>query len=107
MNAASASRSVANGAGHLWAALGVMPAKHGSASMYDSGKCRCAECREAGMRARRRQRERRRERVSAGGVAHVRQGTWAAYTTDKCRCSECRAFKSAYMKQYRARQRSA
>ncbi len=57
------------------------------------------------MRARRRQRERRRERVSAGDVSHVQHGTWAAYTTDKC--PECRAFKSAYMKAYRARQRSA
>jgi hypothetical protein len=86
---------------------GLMPAKHGSAATYESGKCRCAECREAGMRARRRQRERRRERVSAGDVSHVQHGTWAAYTTDKCRCPECRAFKSAYMKEYRARQRSA
>jgi hypothetical protein len=59
------------------------------------------------MRARRRQRERRRERVSAGDGSHVRHGTWAAYTTDKCRCPECRAFKSAYMKAYRARPRSA
>ncbi len=59
------------------------------------------------MRARRRQRERRRERVSAGDVSHVQHGTWAAYTTEKCRCPACRAFKSAYMKAYRARQRSA
>jgi ssDNA-binding Zn-finger/Zn-ribbon topoisomerase 1 len=86
---------------------GLMPAKHGSAATYESGKCRCAECREAGMRARRRQRERRRERVSAGDVSHVQHGTWAAYTTDKCRCPECRKFKSAYMREYQARQRSA
>lgn len=59
------------------------------------------------MQARRRQRERRRALVSAGDVSHVQHGTWAAYTTDKCRCPECRAFKSAYMKEYRARQRSA
>jgi hypothetical protein len=45
--------------------------------------------------------------VSAGDVAHVQHGTWAAYTTDKCRCPECRSFKSAYIKDYRARQRSA
>ncbi len=55
------------------------------------------------MRAGRRQRERRRERASAGDVAHVQHGTWAAYTTDKCRCPECRAFKSAYVEAYRAR----
>ena len=91
------------GLGNSW----LMPAKHGSAASYESGKCRCADCREAGMRARRRQRERRRERVSAGDVSHVQHGTWAAYTTDKCRCPDCRAFKSAYMKEYRARQRSA
>jgi hypothetical protein len=30
---------------------GLMPAKHGSAASYESGKCRCAECREAGMRS--------------------------------------------------------
>ncbi len=59
------------------------------------------------MRARRRQRERRRERVAAGDASHVIHGTWAAYVTDKCRCEQCRALKSAYMKEYRARQRSA
>ena len=59
------------------------------------------------MAARRRQRDRRRERVSAGDVAHLQHGTWAAYTTDKCRCPECRAFKSAYLEAYRARQHSA
>ena len=85
----------------------LMPAKHGSAATYESGKCRCAECREADMRARRRQRERRRERVSAGDFSQVQHGTFAAYTTDKCRCPECRAFKSSYMKAYRARQPSA
>ena len=84
-----------------------MQVKHGSAASYESGKCRCVECREAGMQARRRQRERRRKRVASGDVSHVAHGTWAAYATDKCRCSECRAFKSAYMKEYRSRQRSA
>ena len=49
------------------------------------------------MHARRRQRERRRERVSAGDVSHIQHVTWAAYTTDKCRCLECRAFTSAYI----------
>jgi hypothetical protein len=81
--------------------------KHGSAASYESGKCRCEECRKAGMDARRRQRERRRQRVAAGDDARVVHGTWAAYVTDKCRCEECRAFKSAYMKQYRSKQRSA
>lgn len=81
--------------------------KHGSAASYESGKCRCAQCREAGMQARRRQRERRRERVAAGDAGHVSHGTWAAYVTDGCRCDQCRAFKSAYMKQYRSRQRTA
>jgi hypothetical protein len=59
------------------------------------------------MQARRRQRQLRRERVAAGDVSHVVHGTWAAYVTDGCRCEECRAFKSAYMKEYRLRQRSA
>jgi hypothetical protein len=81
--------------------------KHGSAASYESGKCRCEECRKAGMDARRRQRERRRERVAAENGAKVAHGTWAAYVTDKCRCDECRALKSAYMKQYRSKQKSA
>ena len=87
---------------------GPMPqVKHGSAASYESGKCHCGECREAAMQARRVQRQRRRERVAAGDAAHVVHGTWAAYVTDKCRCPDCRAFKSAYMKDYRARQKSA
>jgi len=81
--------------------------KHGSAASYESGKCRCVECREAGMQARRRQRERRRQRVADGDASHVAHGTWAAYVTDKCRCAECRAFKSAYMKEYRSKQNTA
>jgi hypothetical protein len=93
------SRNGAPTSGNCW----HMPqVKHGSAASYESGKCRCAQCREAGMRARRVQRERRRERVAAGDATHVAHGTWAAYVTDKCRCDECRAFKSAYMKAYRA-----
>ena len=87
---------------------GPMPqVTHGSAATYESGKCRCAECREAGMLARRRQRERRRQRAATGDASPIAHGTWAAYVTDKCRCDQCRAFKSAYMKEYRARQRSA
>jgi len=58
------------------------------------------------MEARRRQREKRRERVASGDTSHVAHGTWAAYVTDGCRCEECRALKSAYMKQYRSRRRS-
>jgi hypothetical protein len=54
--------------------------------------------------ARRRVRQRRRERAAAG-ARDVEHGTWAAYTTDKCRCPECRALKSTYMKQWRARTR--
>jgi hypothetical protein len=79
--------------------------QHGCAASYESGKCRCPDCREAGMAARRRQRERRRQLVAAGDVSHVVHGTWAAYTTDGCRCEECRALKSSYMKAYRARER--
>lgn len=78
--------------------------KHGSAATYESGKCRCEECRAAGMQARRRQRQRRRERVAAGDASHIAHGTWAAYVTDKCRCDVCRALKWAYMKSYRSKQ---
>ena len=81
--------------------------EHGRAASYESGKCRCAECRQAGMAARRRQRERRRARVAAGDASRVVHGTWAAYVTDKCRCEKCRALKSAYMKQYRSRRRQS
>jgi hypothetical protein len=81
--------------------------KHGSAATYESGKCRCVECREAGMAARRRQREARRQRLASGDTSRLTHGTWAAYATDKCRCPVCRAFKAAYMKEYRARRRSA
>jgi hypothetical protein len=59
------------------------------------------------MAARRRQRERRRQRVAAGDTSHVAHGTWAGYVTDKCRCEQCRALKSAYMQQYRARLKAA
>jgi hypothetical protein len=79
---------------------------HGSAASYESGKCRCEVCREAGMAARRRQREKRRERVAAGDASHVVHGTWAAYVTDGCRCDVCRAFKSAYMKQWRSKRQT-
>jgi hypothetical protein len=81
-------------------------ADHGTAARYESGKCRCDECREALMEARRRQREKRRQRVATGDTAHVAHGTWAAYVTDGCRCDKCRALKSSYMKQYRSRRRS-
>ncbi|QNN53459.1 hypothetical protein [Nocardioides mesophilus] len=58
------------------------------------------------MSARREVRLRRRQRVAEGDrpVAH---GTWAGYLTDKCRCELCRAFRSAYMKDYRARKAAA
>lgn len=54
------------------------------------------------MESRRRVRERRRARV-ASGERPVAHGTWAGYATDKCRCPECKAFKSAYMREYRAK----
>jgi len=80
---------------------------HGRAASYESGKCRCDECRRAGMEARRRQRERRRALRAESDGTGIAHGTWAAYVTDKCRCEQCRALKSAYMKQYRARQRAS
>jgi hypothetical protein len=84
---------------------GVPEIKHGAAATYEAGKCRCPECREAAMAARRLQRERRRQRVAAGDASRIVHGTWAAYLTDKCRCGECRAMKSAYMKQYRSKKK--
>jgi len=59
------------------------------------------------MEARRRQRERRRALRAESDGTGIAHGTWAAYVTDKCRCEQCRALKSAYMKQYRARQRAS
>jgi hypothetical protein len=49
--------------------------QHGTWAAYTTDKCRCAECREAGMRARRRQRDRRRLARSARhlGRLHHRQ----------------------------------
>src|SRR3954453_19640870 len=88
--------------------LHAMPEiRHGAAATYESGKCRCPECREAAMSARRLQRERRRQRVASGDASRIVHGTWAAYLTDKCRCAECKAMKSAYMKAYRSKKKLA
>jgi len=84
---------------------GMPEIRHGVAATYEAGRCRCPECREAAMAARRLQRERRRQRVAAGDASGIVHGTWAAYLTDKCRCAECRAMKSAYMKQYRSKKK--
>ena len=80
--------------------------QHGTATGYSAGGCRCPECREAAMGARRRARERRRLRVAAGD-RQITHGTWAAYLTDKCRCSTCKDFKSDYMRDYRAKRAAA
>jgi hypothetical protein len=96
-----------NGCCPRWAFRQMQPVKHGRASTYESGKCRCEQCRAAAMDARRRQRERRRQKVAAGDTSRVVHGTWAAYVTDGCRCEECRRFKSDYMKKYRARRQPA
>src|SRR3954468_19550468 len=100
---ASTGRNGYSAGGHT---EGVPEIKHGAAATYEAGKCRCTECREAAMTARRLQRERRRQRVANGDESRIVHGTWAAYLTDKCRCEECRAMKSAYMKQYRSKKKN-
>jgi hypothetical protein len=100
---ASTGRNGYSAGGHT---EGVPEIRHGAAATYEAGKCRCTECREAAMTARRRQRERRRQRVANGDASRIVHGTWAAYLTDKCRCEECRAMKSAYMKQYRSKKKN-
>jgi hypothetical protein len=75
---------------------------HGTATKYNRGKCRCAECVKAWSLY-----NAKRLRDFTPGDSLTPHGTVRRYRRYSCRCDECKAAVAAYERKRKAKRESA
>jgi hypothetical protein len=84
------------------------PVKHGSASAYRNGRCRCPDCVIANSNSCRTGRDKRIATTKAnGGVAPVDVHNRSTYINWSCRCWTCKDAQREWNKKYKQTKREA